>query len=75
MRSKTADHRGFVQLPIVQDLDGNPAVVDVGIVCSAAKCYVESCPRSRNDSLDPCFHIQSSVEALGMYRKLSYVFN
>lgn len=66
VRTKTGDVRGFAQLPIVQDLDGNPAVVDVSIVCSAAKCYVETCGRSRNEGLEPCFHIRSSVEGLGM---------
>lgn len=70
VRTKTGDTRGFVQLPIVQDLDGNPAVVDVGIVCSAAKCYVETCGRAKNDGLDPCFHIRSSVEALGKLQNL-----
>ncbi|XP_067939869.1 uncharacterized protein C2orf42 homolog isoform X2 [Watersipora subatra] len=72
VRSKTADNRGFVQLPIVQDLDGNPAVVDVDIVCGAAKCYVDTCARSRNDGLDPCFHIQSSVEALDEATPLTF---
>lgn len=65
VRMKASDTRGFVQLPIVQDLEGNPAVVDAGIVCSAARCYVESCSRARNDAVDPCFHIRSSVESAG----------
>lgn len=67
VRTKTGDCRGFVQLPIVQDMEGNPAVVEVGIVCSAAKCYVETCSRSRNEALEPCFHIRSSVESIGNF--------
>lgn len=58
-----------MQLPLIQDLDGNPAEnVDPGIMLSvlstAAKCYVETCPNSKQhgDNVPVCVHIKSAVE-------------
>ncbi|KAK3096000.1 hypothetical protein FSP39_021855 [Pinctada imbricata] len=65
LRDRGPDYRGFVQLPLVQDLDGNPApVVDPAILSQAARCYVDSC--SRNNQLgiqeEACLHIRSAIE-------------
>ncbi|KAH3856108.1 uncharacterized protein C2orf42-like [Dreissena polymorpha] len=64
LRDRGPDYRGFVQLPLVQDLDGNPApLVDPAILASAARCYVESCTRSSQiSSIDACPHIKAAIE-------------
>lgn len=64
LRDRGPDYRGFVQLPLVQDLDGNPApVVDVAILASAARCYVDSCTaRSQMGSQETCSHIKAAIE-------------
>ncbi|KAL3863632.1 hypothetical protein ACJMK2_005382 [Sinanodonta woodiana] len=65
LRDRGPDYRGFVQLPLVQDLDGNPAqVVDPAVLCHAARCYVESCSRSSQIGLSDqvCPHIKSAIE-------------
>jgi len=64
LRDRGPDYRGFVQLPLVQDLDGNPAqVVDVAILASAARCYVDTCVRSGNTTMtDACQHIKAAIE-------------
>ena len=64
LRDRGPDYRGFVQLPLVQDLDGNPAEsVDPAVLAQAARCYVETC--SRNCELgvqqEPCTHIRAAV--------------
>ena len=64
LRDRGPDYRGFVQLPIVQDLDGNPAeTVDVEVYSSAARCYVDSCSRNSQLALQaqPCNHIKSAI--------------
>lgn len=65
LRDRGPDYRGFVQLPLFQDMDGNPAtVVDQAIVYQAARCYVDSC--SRNSQIgfqsDSCPHIRAAIE-------------
>ncbi|XP_048744168.2 uncharacterized protein C2orf42-like [Ostrea edulis] len=65
LRDRGPDYRGFVQLPLFQDMDGNPAtVVDQALVYQAARCYVDSC--SRNSQLgfqnDSCPHIRAAIE-------------
>lgn len=64
LRDRGPDYRGFVQLPLVQDLDGNPApVVDPNVLASAACCYVESCSRSAaGPAQEACCHIRSAIE-------------
>lgn len=65
LRDRGPDYRGFVQLPLVQDLDGNPAeIVDPAILSQAARCYVDSCTRSNVIGLPDqvCSHIKSAVE-------------
>ncbi|XP_063435138.1 uncharacterized protein C2orf42-like isoform X1 [Mytilus trossulus] len=65
LRDRGPDYRGFVQLPLVQDLDGNPApVVDPAILYQAARCFVDSCTRSSQQGIQeqPCPHIKSAVE-------------
>lgn len=64
LRDRGPDYRGFVQLPLVQDLDGNPAEsVDPAVLAQAARCYVDTC--SRNSQLgiqqNPCQHIKAAV--------------
>lgn len=63
LRDRGPDYRGFVQLPIVQDMDGNPALsVDVAVLAQAARCYVETCSRSGTDiSQEPCGHIKAAI--------------
>ena len=68
LRDRGPDYRGFVQLPLVQDLDGNPAenvdpIILVSVLSSAAKCYVDSCSRSKQsaESSPMCPHIKAAV--------------
>ena len=62
LRDKGPDYRGFVQLPLVQDLDGNPAEsVDVSILEQAARCYVETCQRNVNIRTPACQHIKAAI--------------
>lgn len=66
VRDRGPDYRGFVQLPLVQDLDGNPAeAVDINILAQAARCYMETCHASTQtlhiDS-EPCVHIKAAIE-------------
>ena len=70
LRDRGPDYRGFVQLPFIQDMDGNPAtVIDTNVLTAASICYVESC--NRNTATDPnnllkttnsCVHIRSAIE-------------
>ncbi|KAL4232424.1 hypothetical protein ACF0H5_009991 [Mactra antiquata] len=64
LRDRGPDYRGFVQLPLVQDIDGNPApVVDVSILASAARCYVDSCSRSTQlGDPEACPHVKAAIE-------------
>ena len=74
MRDRGPDFRGFVQLPLIQDLDGNPAenidpAIMLTVLSSAAKCYVDVCPRSKQQNppeggstaTPVCTHIKTSV--------------
>lgn len=65
LRDRGPDYRGFVQLPLVQDLDGNPAEsVDPEVLSQAARCYVDSCHRNttqHNLSAEACPHIRSAI--------------
>ena len=64
LRDRGPDYRGFVQLPLVQDLDGNPAEsVDPAVLAQAARCYVESCSRNTDFGVqqEPCTHIKSAI--------------
>ena len=64
LRDRGPDYRGFVQLPIVQDMDGNPAeAVDPAILGQAARCYVETCTRNTHMEIqqDPCNHIKAAI--------------
>ncbi|XP_061180005.1 uncharacterized protein C2orf42 homolog [Saccostrea echinata] len=65
LRDRGPDYRGFVQLPLFQDMDGNPAtVVDQALVYQAARCYVDSC--SRNSQIgfqnESCPHIRAAID-------------
>ncbi|XP_005094270.1 uncharacterized protein C2orf42 homolog isoform X2 [Aplysia californica] len=71
LRDRGPDYRGFVQLPYIQDMEGNPApVVDHSMLTGAAMCYVESC--NRNAPPDPnsilkgtaptCVHVRSAID-------------
>ncbi|XP_060579498.1 uncharacterized protein C2orf42-like [Ruditapes philippinarum] len=63
LRDRGPDYRGFVQLPLVQDLDGNPApMVDVSILASAARCYVDVCTRASQIVNETCPHIKAAIE-------------
>ncbi|XP_074641628.1 uncharacterized protein C2orf42-like [Tubulanus polymorphus] len=60
LRDRGPDYRGFVQLPLVQDLEGNPAeTVDYNILSHAARCYVDTC--CRNTDTQPCNHIKAAI--------------
>lgn len=64
LRDRGPDYRGFVQLPLVQDLDGNPAEsVDPEVLAQAARCYVETCTRNTHIEIqqDPCHHIKAAI--------------
>ncbi|XP_041370931.1 uncharacterized protein C2orf42-like isoform X2 [Gigantopelta aegis] len=66
LRDRGPDYRGFVQLPLVQDMDGNPAtVVDPSVLAQAARCYVDTCSRHTNQlgfTETPCAHIKSAID-------------
>ncbi|XP_069140399.1 uncharacterized protein C2orf42 homolog [Argopecten irradians] len=65
LRDRGPDYRGFVQLPLVQDLDGNPAqVVDPSILSQNARCFVESCSHSSplGSQDEACPHIKAAIE-------------
>lgn len=64
LRDRGPDYRGFVQLPLVQDYEGNPAEsVDPSVLAQASRCYVDTC--SRNNELgvqqEPCVHIRAAI--------------
>lgn len=63
------DIRGFVQLPLVQDMEGNLAEnVDPIIVIQSARCYVESCSSTiltpAESALVACSHIRAAMMCL-----------
>ena len=62
-QDKGTDYRGFVQLPLVQDIDGNPAEnVDPTILAQAAKCYVETCHKTEPTAGQlGCSHIKGAI--------------
>ncbi|KAK7108935.1 hypothetical protein V1264_013070 [Littorina saxatilis] len=72
LRDRGPDYRGFVQLPLVQDQDGNPAsVVDASVLAQVARCFVDSCNRNANSmsgdlaalsKSGPCSHVKAAVE-------------
>ena len=66
LRDRGPDYRGFVQLPLVQDLDGNPAEnVDPEVLAQAARCYVDACSRNSNVAVHnpntACAHINAAI--------------
>ncbi|XP_064631260.1 uncharacterized protein C2orf42-like isoform X2 [Lineus longissimus] len=64
LRDRGPDYRGFVQLPLVQDLDGNPAEsVDPAVLSQAARCYVDNCPKNCETNLHTaaCNHIKGAI--------------
>lgn len=65
LRDRGPDYRGFVQLPFVQDIDGNPASeVSPSVLSQASRCYVDSCSRTTQISLtdQTCLHIKAAIE-------------
>ncbi|KAH9503249.1 hypothetical protein Btru_068557 [Bulinus truncatus] len=71
LRDRGPDYRGFVQLPYIQDVDGNPTTVyDTNVLIAASVCYVESCNRSgtpetnniMKGGMDSCVHIRSAID-------------
>lgn len=74
LRDRGPDYRGFVQLPLVQDLDGNPAQsVDPAVLASAARCYVDSCSRNTATPIqaEPCQHIKAAIGCEGEAQPLT----
>ena len=69
LRDRGPDYRGFVQLPLVQDLDGNPAdSVDPMFISQNARCYVDTCSRnshlnSQTTTANPCNHIKAAINS------------
>ena len=65
LRDRGPDYRGFVQLPLVQDVHGNPAtVVDPAILATAARCYVENCTNRlcMIGMTETCSHVKAAIE-------------
>lgn len=66
LRDRGPDYRGFVQLPIFQDIDGNPATVDAATMALSSRCYVESCVHSfgsgRVTHDGECVHIRTAMQ-------------
>ncbi|CAL1543697.1 unnamed protein product [Lymnaea stagnalis] len=71
LRDRGPDYRGFVQLPYIQDLEGNPAtVIDTNVLIAASVCYAESCNRSGTPDantilkggVDSCVHIRAAID-------------
>ena len=72
MRDRGPDYRAFVQLPMVQDVHGNPAqnlepALLQSVLSSTAKCYVDACIRARAASTslnsNPCAHVKSAIQS------------
>ena len=70
LRNRGPDYRAFVQLPYIQDVDGNPATVyDTSVLVAASLCFVDSCNRNGNTDnnvimktgVDACVHIRSAI--------------
>ncbi|CAH1783819.1 unnamed protein product [Owenia fusiformis] len=75
IRDRGPDYRSFVELPLVQDMDGNVAEsVDPEVLSAAARCYAESCPNNPNNQKEPtdleveihppCTHIKSAINCI-----------
>lgn|SRR6218665_886926 len=68
LRDRGPDYRGFVQLPIFQDMDGNPATVDSSIIAQNAHCFVESCTLNTGigglQEDNGCVHIRTAISAM-----------
>ncbi|XP_052828845.1 uncharacterized protein C2orf42 isoform X2 [Octopus bimaculoides] len=64
LRDRGPDYRGFVQLPFVQDIEGNPASeVNPSMLLEASRCYVDSCCRNTQYTADQtCTHIKAAIE-------------
>ncbi|GAB1604005.1 uncharacterized protein C2orf42-like isoform X1 [Argonauta hians] len=64
LRDRGPDYRGFVQLPFVQDIEGNPASeVNPSMLLQASRCYVDSCCRNCQYTADQtCTHIKAAIE-------------
>ena len=70
IRDRGPDYRAFVQLPVVQDVHGNPAqnvepAVLESVLSSTAKCYVDSCTRLAVTALNskPCVHVKAAIRS------------
>ncbi|KAK3725700.1 hypothetical protein RRG08_043114 [Elysia crispata] len=73
LRNRGPDYRAFVQLPYIQDVDGNPATVyDTSVLVAASLCFVDSCNRNGNaetntvmkSGVDACVHIRSAINCV-----------
>ncbi|KAK0070069.1 hypothetical protein Bpfe_000052 [Biomphalaria pfeifferi] len=71
LRDRGPDYRGFVQLPYIHDVDGNPATVfDTSVLIAASVCYVENCHRNGmpdtnsilKDGVEACVHVRSAID-------------
>lgn len=70
LRNRGPDYRAFVQLPYIQDVDGNPATVyDTSVLVAASLCFVDSCNKNGNSDTNvviksegnACVHIRSAI--------------
>ncbi|KAF4518043.1 hypothetical protein B566_EDAN009276 [Ephemera danica] len=73
VRDKGPDFRGFVYVPVVQNLDSETVLESAGeslvISQNSCQCFVETCLRSYVDkgdslSLMPCSHIQAALRCV-----------
>jgi hypothetical protein len=76
LRDRGPDYRGFVQLPLVQDLEGNPAEnVEPAVLAQAARCYVEACTRNNNIAVNhpntACPHINAAINCISEAQPLT----
>ncbi|XP_063597562.1 uncharacterized protein C2orf42-like [Penaeus indicus] len=73
VRDKGPDYRGFVQLPLIQSMDGSgdifigaePLDDPVLLVQMGARCYVEPCQRNCDKIMNPavpCSHIRAASQ-------------
>ncbi|CAH1258070.1 uncharacterized protein C2orf42-like [Branchiostoma lanceolatum] len=67
LRDRGPDYRGFVQLPLTTDADGNPTQTVDGAALIAAsgagRCFVETCQRVRHVNVgeETCSHIKLAL--------------
>ncbi|CAD5121754.1 DgyrCDS10231 [Dimorphilus gyrociliatus] len=81
LRDKGQDSRGFVELPIIHDNEGQTlnredVAIDERVIMEAARCYVENCPRSMGITNGiSCVHINAAINCKLFAESLTFKNN